>query len=83
MYLVAYGGYSPGLAGLIWFVKDMSQIASQVPVGWLCDHSTNKKMLLIVFSVLSGLTPLVVVFTLNIPVLIVSKIIEGIASTGL
>ena len=83
MYLVAYGGFTPGFAGLIWFVKEMTQITSQVPIGWICDHSANKRMWLIVFSALSSLTPLVVTFTLNVPALIVTKIIEGMASTGL
>jgi len=83
VYLVAYGGFTPGLVGLIWFLKEMSQIVSQVPIGWLCDHSTNKKMWLILFATICGLTPLVVFFTLNVPVLIVTKIIEGIATTGL
>ena len=83
MYSVVYGGFTPGLAGLIWFVKEIMQVASQVPIGWLCDHTTNKKKLLIVFSVLCSLTQFVVPFTLNVPVLIVTKCVEGIASTGL
>lgn len=83
VYLVAYAGVSPGAAGLIWFVKDISQMVSQIPMGVFVDRTTHKKAFLVFFTLLTALLPVTIVFTQNIPFLIAKSVLEGIGSTGI
>lgn len=83
VYLVAFAGFSPGAAGLLWFIKDMSRMVAHVPMGALCDKTTSKKGLIVIFTLLSTLTPLIVIWTRNYPILIAKSIVEGIAASGI
>ena len=80
---MAYADVSPGDAGLIWFAKDISQMIFQVPMGAFVDWTTHKKAFLIFFSALSTLLPLVIVFTQNVPILLVKSVFEGFVATSL
>jgi len=83
VYLVAFAGFSPGAAGLLWFIKDISRMVAHVPMGALCDKTTSKKGIIVIFTLLSTLTPLIVIWTRNYPILIAKSIVEGIAASGI
>ena len=83
VYLVAYADVSPSDAGLIWFAKDISQMVFQVPMGAFVDWTTHKKAFLVFFTALSTMLPIVIVFTQNIPILLVKSVFEGFAATSL
>ena len=83
VYLVAFAGFSPGAAGLLWFIKDMARMIAHVPMGALCDQTNSKRGLIILFTLLSTLTPLIVIWTSNYQILIAKSIVEGIAASGI
>jgi hypothetical protein len=83
VYLVAYADVSPSDAGLVWFTKDISQMVFQVPMGAFVDWTTHKKAFLVFFTALSTMLPIVIVFTQNIPILLVKSVFEGFAATSL
>jgi len=83
VYLVTVAGLSPGIAGLIWFIRDMAMFFSQVPFGVLVDSSANKKCIIFLCTSVCIFTPMAIIWSNNVPILIVKTILEGIASSGL
>jgi len=83
VYLVTCAGLTPGVAGLIWFLRDIAMMCAQFPMGALVDYSTNKKGLILICTFMCTFAPLTIIFTNNVPILIVKTIIEGFASSGL
>jgi len=83
VYLVAVVGLNPGIAGLIWFVRDLALMISQVPFGFLFDHTSNKKFFIFLCTTVCTFTPLIIIWSTNVPILMVKTILEGLASSGL
>jgi len=79
VFLVAYVGVSPGNAGLILFMREMSQLVFQVPMGAFVDYTTRKETCLVISSIMVTLLTMVIVFTQNIPILLAKSFLEGIA----
>mmetsp|Transcript_352 Transcript_352/g.323 ORF Transcript_352/g.323 Transcript_352/m.323 type:complete len:450 (+) Transcript_352:157-1506(+) len=61
----------------------MARMIAHVPMGALCDQTSSKRGLIIIFTLLSTLTPLIVIWTSNYQILIAKSIVEGIAASGI
>mmetsp|Transcript_39192 Transcript_39192/g.47137 ORF Transcript_39192/g.47137 Transcript_39192/m.47137 type:complete len:574 (-) Transcript_39192:96-1817(-) len=83
VYLVTVAGLSPGIAGLIWFIRDLSLMISQIPFGFLFDYTAKKKHVVFLCTTLCTFVPLAIIWSTNVPILIIKTILEGVASSGL
>lgn len=83
VYLVTFCGLSPGVAGFIWFLRNIATMISQFPMGALVDYSTDKKGLTLIFTFVCTFAPLTLIWTSNVNILIIKTILEGVASSGL
>eukprot|EP00548_Thalassiothrix_antarctica_P001946 CAMPEP_0194147090 /NCGR_PEP_ID=MMETSP0152-20130528/22514_1 /TAXON_ID=1049557 /ORGANISM="Thalassiothrix antarctica, Strain L6-D1" /LENGTH=479 /DNA_ID=CAMNT_0038847779 /DNA_START=70 /DNA_END=1509 /DNA_ORIENTATION=- len=82
-YLVASVGMDAGTAGLVWFIKEMAKLASQIPLGNLVDKTKHKRAILLLSISLLTFVPMTVIFTQNLTFIIFKSIIEGVATSGL
>eukprot|EP00588_Corethron_pennatum_P001557 CAMPEP_0194284228 /NCGR_PEP_ID=MMETSP0169-20130528/27084_1 /TAXON_ID=218684 /ORGANISM="Corethron pennatum, Strain L29A3" /LENGTH=541 /DNA_ID=CAMNT_0039029993 /DNA_START=234 /DNA_END=1856 /DNA_ORIENTATION=- len=83
VYLVAVLGLSPGIAGIIWFVRDLALMISQVPFGFVFDYTAKKKLIVFLCTTVCAFTPLAIILSKSVPILVIKTILEGVASSGL
>lgn len=81
VFLVVAKGWTPGKAGLIWFIRDMCSIVANPFVGAVVDTTIRKRFLLIVVTAITTLTACMIIWTQNFAILCVKSVIEGITTT--
>ena len=79
VYLVVSKGWSPGTAGIIWFVRDFSALIFSSFVGVIIDKLEHKRILLVGATAISALASTCIVWTQNFAILCTTSFIAGAA----
>jgi len=83
VFLVVARDYTPGLAGVLWTVREISMTVSGAPLGNLFDKTQRKIPWLIAFTIVSSVASTVLAFTDNFIVLLFRSIVGGLAASAI
>jgi len=83
VYLVVGRGYSAGLAGVLWTIREISMTASLAPLGNLFDMTEHKVTWLIAFTALSSCASSIIVITDTFWILVIRSIFGGLAASAI
>jgi len=81
VFLVVVKGWTPGEAGLIWFLRDGTALFSSPFVGAFVDRSRQKRLLLLASTAFSAVAASAVIWTDDLAVLAATSIIAGMAAS--
>ena len=81
VFLVVVKGWTPGEAGLIWFLRDGAALFSSPFVGAFVDRSRQKRLLLLASTAFSAVAASAVIWTDDLAVLVATSIIAGMAAS--
>lgn len=79
VYLVVSQGWSPGKAGILWFIRDASALVFSSFVGAFIDKVNRKRLLLVGATITSSIAATSIAWTQNFSILCGTSFIGGAA----